>query len=91
MIRHKSPCHTENEIEIQNVKIRTALLLIKSSSDKGFFLYHKTSAPGVGKALPCAKGIWRMGQMEGNACLWGTSVWSTDQDGPDLTHWETEN
>lgn len=64
MIRHKSPCHAENEIEIQNVKIRTALLLIKSSSDKGFFLYHKTSAPGVGKALPVPRGFGEWGRWK---------------------------
>lgn len=35
-IWHKSPCQADNEIEIQNLKIRTVLLLIKSSG-KGFF------------------------------------------------------
>lgn len=44
MIWHKSLYQGENETEIQNGKIRTALLLMKSSSDKELFTHHKTAA-----------------------------------------------
>lgn len=51
MIWHQSPCQGANEIEIQNLKITTALSLIKSSCDKEFFPCLKTSG-GKGEKHP---------------------------------------
>lgn len=66
MIWHKSPCQSENEIEIQNLKITTVLLLIKSSCHKEFFPYLKTSGGKREKCPVLPRGSGALGKREGN-------------------------